>query len=43
MRIAALLDFLINPLSLAGDRLARLARGEAPPKVTDEFSGIGSD
>jgi methyl-accepting chemotaxis protein len=37
--INLLLDALTNPLNLAADRLACLARGEVPPKVTEEFSG----
>jgi len=37
--INLLLDALANPLILAADRLARLAKGEVPPKLTEEFSG----
>ena len=37
--INLLLDVLTRPLNLAADRLARLARGEMPPKITAEFSG----
>ena len=37
--INVLLDLLTKPLNVATDRLARLAKGEAAPKVTEEFSG----
>ena len=39
VEVNCLLDALTNPLSLALDRLARLAKGEIAPKITEQFSG----
>ena len=37
--INVLLDALTTPLTLTADRLDRLAQGEIPPKIAEEFSG----
>jgi methyl-accepting chemotaxis protein len=33
------LDALINPLNVAANYVARIAKGDMPPKITDEYKG----
>jgi methyl-accepting chemotaxis protein len=39
VEVNSLLDALITPLTIASDRLRRLAKGEIPPKISESFSG----